>query len=137
MGVILGGVVFYLSYTRFKYQMRWCVFLYLFFLGVVGLLVTTTQIFYLFVYYELLFLPSFVLVYLISPNRRSIFASTYFFFWTQGGSLLVLVGFLAIYSLTGLTTFDHLSSSSLYLSAGELNLLGLCCLVGFGVKIPM
>lgn len=137
MGGVLGLLIFYLSYARFKYAWRSYALLYLYFLGVVYFLVSTSHIFYFFFFYELLFVPSFLLVYFVSPNRRSVFASIYFFFWTQSGSLLVLLGFLGIYTSTGIALFPNLYLASFYLNTFELNLLGLLVLFGFGVKIPM
>jgi formate hydrogenlyase subunit 3/multisubunit Na+/H+ antiporter MnhD subunit len=58
--------------------------------------------------YELLLLPSFLIVYFVSPSRRSIQASLYFIIWTQLGSVLVLIAISYILAISGLYNFTEL-----------------------------
>lgn len=79
--------------------------------------------------YEFFLLPSFLIVFFGSPNRRGVLASIYFLMWTQVGSFLVFISILLIF-LT--------NSSFLLTSATSIgNLPALLCLIGFGIKIPM
>ena len=137
MGVILGLLVFFLSFNRFKYTFKFGVYLYLLFIALVYNLVTTNNLFQFFFYYEFLFTPSFLLVYFTAPNRRGVFASLYFFFWTQGGSLFLLIGWLYMYISTGLCLFTEIKFVSQYFSNIELNLIAFLCFLGFGIKIPV
>lgn len=57
------------------------------------LYVSTENFVIFFLCYELFLLPSFLLIFLLSPNRRGVIASVYFLMWTQVGSFFV---FLAI-----------------------------------------
>jgi formate hydrogenlyase subunit 3/multisubunit Na+/H+ antiporter MnhD subunit len=51
---------------------------YLMFLPLVGLFVSTKNLLVFFMCYELFLLPSFIIVFFGSPNRRGILASIYF-----------------------------------------------------------
>lgn len=84
----------------------------------------------LFIIYELFLLPSFLLVYQLSPNRRSILASIYFLTWTQFGSLLVLIGLVILFTLNGEFTL-----TGNYLTINYLPFW--LIFLGFGIKIPM
>lgn len=137
MGVVIGLFIFFLSYTRFIHSFKWASFFFLFFLLVVYFLTITSHLIVFFLLYELLFVPSFLLVYFTSMNRRGIFASMYFFFWTQGGSLLFLIGISYLYVVSGATHFNLLSSNYNTLSTFELNIFGFFILLGLGVKIPV
>ena len=101
-----------------------------FFFGAVWLFVNETNPLNLFLYYELFLLPSFFIVYFLSPNRRSIIASIYFLTWTQFGSLLVLIGVLRLHGLHGGYTVE-----AGFVSCNPLTTY--LILLGFGIKIPM
>lgn len=100
------------------------------FIASVWLFVNEAKVLNLFIIYEFFLLPSFILVYRLSPNRRSVLASIYFLTWTQFGSLLVLVGLVWNYYLSGMLEFG---SSYTICSYGPFWLIFL----GFGIKIPM
>lgn len=84
----------------------------------------------MFLYYELFLLPSFILVYFISPNRRGIIASIYFLMWTQLGSFFVLL--VIIYMYVTLKTIYLYNEIKLF-----NNLSFLLLIIGFGIKIPI
>lgn len=74
-------------------------------------------------------LPSFLIVFFGSPNRRGVLASIYFLMWTQVGSFLVFMSIVIIF----------VQSNSFLI--GEINNIQLIpsilALIGFGIKIPM
>jgi len=79
-------------------------------------------------YYELFLLPSFYLVYWLSPNRRSIMASIHFLTWTQTGSLCLMVVIIYFY----------LNNVTLNITINEQPpIIILLFFLGIGVKIPI
>jgi len=75
------------------------------FVIVVYLYVSATNIVLFFLFYEFLLLPSFLIIYFISPSRRAIQASLYFLIWTQIGSFLVLLTICYIVVIVGSADF--------------------------------
>lgn len=129
-GVVVGLIVTFLADTRTFFSKLLTPLAMFFFFGAIWLFVNESNTLNLFFYYELFLLPSFFIVYFLSPNRRSILAAVYFLTWTQFGSLLVLVGVLKLQSIhggysfeTGVVTRDTTAA--------------LLILLGFGIKIPM
>lgn len=129
-GVIVGIVVAFLLDVKTFFTKITAAFSMFFFYIIIWLFVNDSNILNLFLYYELFLLPSFFIVYFLSPNRRSILASIYFLTWTQFGSLLVLIGILRLYSQHGIYEF-----------VSTINIIDtfttLLILIGFGIKIPM
>ena len=93
----------------------------------------------MFIFYELLLIPSFFLIYSTSYSRRSIKASFYFLIWTQIGSLLVLLSIILLISykkdfyLTNLNVLSYLLTQNKYL----IYFIVLLLVLGFGIKIPI
>lgn len=129
-GIVIGIIIIILADVKtFFYKIGTTAIMFFFFYAI-WLFVNEANILNLFLYYELFLLPSFFIVYFLSPNRRSIMAAIYFLTWTQFGSLLVLVGLLRLYNTTGVYE----------LSVGftiDDTLTTLLVLLGFGIKIPM
>lgn len=128
-GVISALIIYWLADSRVFFQKWYTLLIFPFFFFVIIIFVTETNYINLFLLYELFLLPSFYLVYSISPNRRSIQTSIYFLTWTQFGSLLVLVAVLLLY----------ISTQSMYLSSiTNINpLIKWLLYIGFAIKIPM
>ena len=97
-GVIVGLLIFWLADVRIFFYKILNLFLFIFFLILIILFISEKSYINLFILYELFLLPSFYLVYYMSPNRRSIPVALYFLTWTQFGSLLVLVAIVYLYS---------------------------------------
>ena len=94
---------------------------------------TNTLVFFLF--YELLLIPSFLVVYFISPSRRAIQASLYFLIWTQIGSFLVLMVIAYLVSIVGGINFSDIKSYNF--SYNESYFIYLFLFLGFGFKVPL
>ena len=88
-----------------------------------------------FLMYESLLIPSFLLVYYVTPYRKGVQASIYFLIWTQLGSFLVLCGVGYIVYVTGLVHFSHIKSFTF--TFYEIYFLYFCFFFGFGFKIPI
>jgi formate hydrogenlyase subunit 3/multisubunit Na+/H+ antiporter MnhD subunit len=99
------------------------------FLPLVYLFTTTSNLLVFFMCYEFFLLPSFLVIFFGSPNRRGVLASIYFLMWTQVGSFLVFVSVLLVF-LTN-------NSFQLVTTASIPTLAALFAFVGFGIKIPV
>jgi NADH-ubiquinone oxidoreductase chain 4 len=77
-----------------------CIFVFLFSI--------VSDIISFFIFYETLLIPSFLLVYYVSPYRKAVQASLYFLIWTQFGSFLVLCAVVYIVYYTGLIYFNQI-----------------------------
>jgi len=105
------------------------------FIIVVFLYVSATNLMLFFLFYEFLLVPSFLIVYFISPSRRAIQASLYFLIWTQIGSFLVLIVVAYLVSIVGST---HFTSIKVYnFSYYESFMVYSFLFFGFGFKVPL
>ena len=122
-----------LSITDNKYFLKSRVLFILFmifFITIIGL-VCSDNIVSFFFFYELLLLPSFILVKESSPNRRSQIVANYFLLWTQLGSFLVLLGLFNFIVSSNCLLF----SNAIYTQ--QTFLTKLLIFIGFGIKIPL
>lgn len=105
------------------------------FIIIVYFYVFSTNILLFFLFYELLLIPSFLIVYYISPSRRAIQASLYFLIWTQIGSFLVLIVIAYLISVVGSSNFDDIKLYTF--SYNETFYIYLGLFLGFGFKVPL
>ena len=129
-GVLVGFFIFFFSESRVFFKKNYTVFYFLVFFVLIWFFINETNYINLFFIYELFLLPSFYLVYSISPNRRSIPISIYFLTWTQFGSIFVLLGILYLYTITG--SFNLSNNTSV-----NYNIIFFLFFIGFGIKIPL
>lgn len=137
--LFLGYFVGILSLLALDNRLFWKNIKYLFalnsFIIIVYFYVFSTNLLLFFLFYEFLLIPSFLIVYFVSPSRRAIQASLYFLIWTQIGSFLVLVVIAYLVSVVGSSDF---SSIKLYnFSYKESFLIYLFLFLGFGFKVPL
>jgi len=118
----------------FNKNIRYVFFLNIFVL-IVFLFVSTNNVLLMFLLYELLLVPSFLLVFYISPSRKSTQASLYFVIWTQIGSFLVLCVVLYIIMSSGCTSIFLIKN--FIFSDVETLLLSIFLFFGFGFKVPV
>ena len=109
--------------------------LFLYFTIIINLLCQSVSLFELFIFYELLLLPSILFVYKSGYTKKSHQANIYFFIWTQLGSLFVLFGILYISAACGTT--DFLFIKNFHFTKTESYYLYLLFFFGFGVKVPV
>lgn len=127
-GVVLAILSFF-SLNQRVTQHRAQLYLYLIFLPLVYLFVSTTNLLVFFMCYEFFLLPSFLIIFFGSPNRRGVIASIYFLMWTQVGSFLVFIATTLIVINTKSFLFQSITA------AGSLPIW--LALIGFGIKIPV
>lgn len=118
----------------FSKNMKYFFFLNLFII-IVFFFVTSNNILTIFLLYEFLLIPSFLLVFFISPGRKSTQASLYFIIWTQIGSFLVLCAVFYIITVIGST--DLFLINSYFFSKIEILILSSLLFLGFGFKVPI
>lgn len=128
-----------LSFLALDNKLYWKNIKHMFFLNIFVLVVffyvTTNNILALFIFYEFLLLPSFLLVYFLSPSKKSTQASLYFVIWTQVGSFLVLCATFYIISCTGCLNLFLIKNFKF--SITESYALLLVLFLGFGFKVPI
>lgn len=137
--LFLGYFVGILSLLALDNRIFWKNIKYLFSLNIFILLVyfyvLSTDILIFFLFYEFLLIPSFLIVYYVSPSRRAIQASLYFLIWTQIGSFLVLISIAYIISIVGSTSFFDIKNYNF--SYNETLFIYLLLFLGFGFKVPL
>lgn len=137
--ITLAYIVGFLSLFNFSDKIFWHntrqSLLFNYFIVIVIMFVCADDIYMFFILYELLLLPSFVLVYYNSPNKKGISASLYFLIWTQLGSLLVFLVIMYMVNISGVSTVSQLRDYSF--AADEIFYMKLILFLGFGFKIPI
>ncbi len=137
--LFLGYFVGILSLLALDNRIFWKNIKYLFslniFVLVVYFYVFSTDLLLFFLFYEFLLIPSFLIVYYISPSRRAIQASLYFLIWTQIGSFLVLVVVAYLVSVVGSSSFNDIKLYNF--SYTESYVIYLLLFLGFGFKVPL
>jgi len=105
------------------------------FLIIIYIYASVSNILIFFMCYELLLLPSFLIVYFVSPSRRAIQASLYFIIWTQLGSVLVLIAISYILTTSGIYNFTDLKYFNF--TNFESSIIVWLLFLGFGIKVPI
>ena len=135
----LAYIVGFISVLTLDSRLNWdnnlLIILFNIFILIIYIYISSTNIFLFFICYELLLIPSFIVVYFMSPSRRAIQASLYFIIWTQLGSLFVLASICYIVSCSNSYTFIDIS----YFNFSKTDLYLIFCLLflGFGFKVPV
>lgn len=129
-GVWVGLIILFISDVRTFFFKFFSLIFFFFFLILIYFFITETNYIMIFIYYELFLLPSFYLVYWVSPNRRSIVASIYFLTWTQTGSLCLLIVIIYIYLTTNSTDLINLVNN-------QPIWINVLFFLGIGVKVPI
>lgn len=141
-GVVLLMIAYFvgfLSFLALDNKLYFKNIKFLFFLNIFVLIVffyvSTNNILILFIFYEFLLIPSFLLVFYLSPSRKAIQASLYFVIWTQIGSFLVLCVVFYIISTTGCLNFFLIKNYNF--TVIEIFFLSTFLFFGFGFKVPI
>lgn len=89
-----------------------------------------------YIFWELVLIPMYFLIGIWGGENRN-YAAVKFFLYTLAGSVLMLVGILALYFTSGLNTFDMLALMNSGYSHALAPFIFLTFFVGFAVKVPM
>ena len=89
-----------------------------------------------YVFWELVLIPMFFLIGVWGGPRRK-YAAMKFLIMTHVGSILMLLGFIALYALSTPHTFDFMVLMNLHLPLLIQILISIGFFMGFGVKLPI
>ena len=99
-------------------------------------LFAASNLFLFFVFWELMLIPIFLLIGVWGGPGR-VYAAVKFLIFTLSGSVLMLVGTIAIYRTCGTLDFKALSLARASLPPGQQAWLFAAFLAAFAVKVPM
>lgn len=107
--------------------------------GVVGVFLAV-DLFFFFVWWEVMLVPMYLLISIWGHERRA-YAAMKFFLFTQAGSLLMLMAIVALtiihFRQTDILTFDFMQLKQTSLSAEQELWLLLGFVMAFAVKLPV
>lgn len=107
--------------------------------GVVGSFLALDLILF-FAFWEAMLVPAYLLVGICGGSRR-IYAAYKFFIYTAVGSLLMLVGIIALYFVHvqqgGAPTFDAIVLAQKPITGGAVTWIFLAFVIAFAIKIPI
>ena len=95
----------------------------------------TDSLILFFLSYEMLLVPSFFILYKFAKTRRCVEAAYLMFFWTQFGALFLIFALVYLFLICDSSKFTVISMN--YFTPFEVNFIFLCCIIGFGVKLPI
>lgn len=137
--LILAYIVGYISLLCLDTRLYWKNIKFMFICNLIILFVivfvSTNDLISFFIAYEGLLIPSFLIVFFVSPTRRALQASLYFLIWTQIGSFLVLCAVAYIIFVKSTVFFHDLYD--IVFSVKEIYFIYFLLFFGFGFKIPI
>ena len=93
------------------------------------------DLFLFYIFFEAILIPMYLLIGIWGSRERKIRAVYLFFFYTLCGSIMLLIGILYIYSITGTLNIEYLLSFKF--TEIEQKILWVCFFLSFASKIPM
>jgi len=99
-------------------------------------LFAAANLFLFFIFWELMLVPMFLLIGVWGGPER-VYATVKFLLFTLAGSVLMLVGMIALYDICGTLDFRALALARESLSRGNQAWLFAAFLAAFAVKVPM
>ena len=135
LAYLIGSISLIVSDTRLKLNSTFLFFYFFIFIVIVFGFVLIQNIYSLFIFYELLLIPSFLFILYGSYTTKAVQASLYFVVWTQIGSFLVLIATVYVATLVGAS---DMSSIRLFkFKPDESRLIYFLLFLGFGIKVPI
>ena len=131
--ITLITLIFCFTYNYYELNM-FIIYILIIWIAGIGLFYTNSLI-YFFLFYELLLIPSFLILYNYAKTRKCIEAAFLMFFWTQFGAIWLIFGFIYLFFLT--QTYFFTNYFSIQFSAFQINFLYIIFICGFGVKFPI
>ena len=99
------------------------------------LMVYSVNLYHMFLFFELIFLPSLYFVYTTGYSKKVDKAIFYLLLWTYSGSFVVLLGLCYLYATYQTGNIAVLAQQSF--SIFERSFLFWIFFLGFGVKVPV
>mgnify|MGYP006276257989 CR=1 FL=1 len=140
LATALGFLAVLCSWTFIEERVKeYYIFMLLLQVGMIGVF-ASMDFFLFYVFWEVMLVPMYFLIG-IWGGPRKLYAAIKFFLYTLAGSVLMLLGILAIYfwnhSVTGVYTFDIQTLSNLSMPLNLQLWLFAAFFVGFAIKVPM
>ena len=88
-----------------------------------------------YVFFEAILIPMYLLIGVWGSRERKTRAAYLFFFYTLCGSIMLLIGILYLYTITGTLNLEYILSFQFSLK--EQKILWICFFLSFASKIPM
>jgi NADH-quinone oxidoreductase subunit M len=137
---LLGAISILSSWTAIKERLKeYYSFMLLLQTGMIGVFISLDFLVF-YVFWEIMLVPMYFLIG-VWGGPRKLYAAIKFFLYTLAGSVLMLVGILAIYfyqhDVTGVYSFDILAFQKLGFPTGLQYWVFLAFFVGFAIKVPM
>ena len=140
---LLGAIAILSSWTAITDRVRpYYVFLLLLQAGMLGVF-CALDLFLFYVFWEVMLVPMYFLIGIWGSARR-LYAAIKFFLYTLVGSVVMLLGILALYfhsrTIPGLETtgtFDYTRWATMGIPAGMQFWVFLAFFLGFAIKVPM
>ncbi len=137
---LLGFIAILSSWTAIKERVKeYYAFMLLLQTGMLGVFMSLDFLVF-YVFWEVMLVPMYFLIG-VWGGPRKLYAAIKFFLYTLAGSVLMLVGILAIYfyqhDATGVYSFDILAFQKLGFPTDLQYWVFLAFFVGFAIKVPM
>ncbi len=137
---LLGAIAVLSSWNAIKEREKeYYAFLLLLQTGMLGVFMSLDFLLF-YVFWEVMLVPMYFLIG-VWGGPRKLYAAIKFFLYTLAGSVLMLVGILAIYfyqhDVTGVYSFDILALSKLGFPTNLQYWVFLAFFLGFAIKVPM
>jgi NADH-quinone oxidoreductase subunit M len=137
---LLGSIAILSSWTAIKDRVKeYYAFMLLLQTGMLGVFMSLDFLVF-YVFWEVMLVPMYFLIG-VWGGPRKLYAAIKFFLYTLAGSVLMLVGILAIYfyqySIAGVYSFDILALQKLGFPTNLQWWVFLAFFVGFAIKVPM
>jgi len=137
---LLGSIAILSSWTAIKERVKeYYAFMLLLQTGMLGVFMAMDFLVF-YVFWEIMLVPMYFLIG-VWGGPRKLYAAIKFFLYTLAGSVLMLVGILAIYfyqySVTGIYSFDIVGFQKLGFPTDLQWWVFLAFFIGFAIKVPM
>ena len=140
LATLFGSIAILSSWTAITERVKeYYIFLLILQTGMVGAFVSLDFLLF-FLFWEVMLVPMYFLIGIWGSDRR-LYSAIKFFLYTLVGSVIMLLGILALYfynhSVTGVYTFDITQFQQLNVPANLQYWVFLAFFLGFAVKVPM
>jgi NADH-quinone oxidoreductase subunit M len=137
---LMGFIAVLSSWTAITERVKeYYIFLLVLQTGMIGAFVSLDFLLF-FLFWEVMLVPMYFLIGIWGSDRR-LYSAIKFFLYTLVGSVVMLLGILALYfynhSVTGVYTFDVATYQTLNVPANLQFWIFLAFFLGFAIKVPM
>jgi NADH-quinone oxidoreductase subunit M len=137
---LMGAIAVLASWSPITERVKeYYVFLLVLQTGMIGAFVSLDSLLF-FLFWEVMLVPMYFLIGIWGGGRR-LYSALKFFLFTLVGSVVMLLGILALYfyghAVTGVYTFDITKFQEMSVPAGLQTWVFLAFFCGFAVKVPM